>query len=531
MGPFDGCLHPFEGQNLGWLLDVQETLRPGHPHLVYEPFDARPLVLTYRQFVSASRRLARGMQRRGIRHGDRVIVHLDNSPEFLIGFCACALIGAVAVTTNTRSSAEELSYYVLKSRAVAAITQPAHADTVASAGRTLRWIAVTNNDCGVPVASCGHDRFEDLFADEELAGVGPADTLDPLCVQFTSGTTSRPKGVVWTHANALWAARVSATHEALRPDDVHHCVLPLFHTNALSFSWLATLWAGGTMVFQPRFSSSRFWDVALRNRCSWASITAFCYKALANVALPDRHHFRNWGVAFSDPLVAETFRIPPVSWWAMTETLSHGILGYPHMSIPYGAVGRAAPEYNLRLLREDGIRAGVGETGAIHLGGVRGVSLFLEYLDDPEATAAAFDRDGFFNTGDQATLLENSFLKFADRKKDMLKVGGENVASSEIERVINGVDGVAESAVIGRPHPMRDEVPIAFVRVHGRLAQAGDEAVAAEVLAACKALLADFKVPWEVHVVDEFPRANIDKIAKARLKAALMSGQDLRSVV
>lgn len=523
MGPFAGCLHPFEGQDFGWLLDMQDGLRSDHAALIYEPFDAAPQRLTYRQFLHLSRRLARGMQLRGIRRGDSVVIHLDNSPEFLIGFCACALLGAVAVTTNTRSSAEELSYYIAKARAVAAITQPMFADLVAEAGRSLLWIAVTENDCGVPASRHGHDRFEALLAEDELSGREAIDPLDPLCVQFTSGTTSRPKGVVWTHANALWAARVSATHEALLPGDVHHCVLPLFHTNALSFSWLASLWAGATLVLQPRFSSSRFWDVALRNRCSWASITAFCYKALANVPLPSEHHFRNWGVAVSDPLVAETFGIRPISWWAMTETLSHGIVSYPHMPIPYGAVGKAAPEYNLRILKEDGSPATLGETGEIRLGGIRGVSLFRDYLDDPEATRAAFDHDGFFMTGDHVTLLENGFLKFADRRKDMLKVAGENVASSEIERVVNAVDGIAECAVVARPHPMRDEVPVAFVRVEGRLAGREASVVVEEVLAACRAMLADFKVPWEVHIMDDFPRANIGKIAKAKLREKLLS--------
>ena len=523
MGPFPDCLHPFEGLDFGWLLEMQESQRGDHAALVFEPFDAAPERLTYREFLSSARRLARGMQLRGIRRGDGVVIHLDNSPEFLVGFCACALLGAVAVTTNTRSSLEELSYYVEKARAVAAITQPLYADLVASAGPGLRWIAVTSNDGGTPAPAHGHDRFETLLAGEELSRRAALDPLDPLCVQFTSGTTSRPKGVVWTHANALWAARVSATHEALRPDDVHHCVLPLFHTNALSFSWLATLWAGATLVLQPRFSSSRFWEVALRNRCSWASITGFCYKALANVARPEAHHFRNWGVAFSDPLVAETFGIRPVSWWAMTETLSHGIVGYPHMPVPYGAVGKAAPEYNLRVLREDGSRAGLGETGEIRLGGMRGVSLFRDYLDDPAATRAAFDEDGFFITGDHATLLDNGFLKFADRKKDMLKVAGENVASSEIERVINGVAGIAECAVVARPHPMRDEVPVAFVRVDEAFADRDAAFVAGQVLDACRAMLADFKVPWEVHVVDDFPRVNLGKIAKARLRERLLS--------
>jgi len=114
----------------------------------------------------------------------------------------------------------------------------------------------------------------------------------PIGVQYTSGTTSRPKGVLWTHANALWGAQVNAIHEDLRVEDVHLIFLPLFHTNALAYSLLATLWAGGTAVLMPRFSASRFWDVALKHRCTWTSLVPFCVKALIGVERPKRHHFR-----------------------------------------------------------------------------------------------------------------------------------------------------------------------------------------------------------------------------------------------
>lgn len=521
MGPIAECFHPFEGLDLGWLLATQAAERGDHPFIIFEPFDRPAITLSYRQFYSRAVRLAHGLLSRGIRTGDRVIVHLDNCPEFLLSWSACGLIGAVAVTTNTRSSQEELSYFASHSEAVAAITQPRLAALVRAACPSLRWIAVTDNDSGEPCSLAATpekaEQFSRLYV-ETTTALPPIGPLAPMAIQYTSGTTSRPKAVLWTHANALWAARVSANHEGLRPSDVHHCVLPLFHTNALSYSWLASLWAGSTLVLQPRFSSSRFWDIAWRHRCTWSSITAFCYRALLNVELPRAHSFRNWGVAFSDPIVINNFGIRPLSWWGMTETLTHGLIGYPHMPVQFGAIGRPAPEYNIRILGPDGRQVERGQTGALHVGGVRGVSLFKEYFRNEEATSAAFGPDGFMNTGDQVTLLDDGSIRFADRVKDMLKIGGENVASLEIERVLNGIDGVEESAVIACHHPMLDEIPVAFVRVGAPLAGVDEATVASTVIMSCKKLLADFKVPREVYVIDEFPRVSVGKISKPPLR-------------
>ena len=115
-----------------------------------------------------------------------------------------------------------------------------------------------------------------------------------LGIQFTSGTTLRPKAVLWTHANAVWGAEVNVAHMRLRHDDVTLTVLPLFHTNAQSYSMLSTLWAGGTIVLQPRFSASRFWDVSLRHQVTWISMIPFCVKALLAGKIPSDHHYRFW---------------------------------------------------------------------------------------------------------------------------------------------------------------------------------------------------------------------------------------------
>jgi crotonobetaine/carnitine-CoA ligase len=336
-------------------------------------------------------------------------------------------------------------------------------------------------------------------------------------VQYTSGTTARPKGVLWTHANALWGAKINAAHEDLRPDDVHLVNLPLFHTNALAYSVLATLWVGATAVIQPRFSSSRFWNVAAKHRCTWTSMVWFCLRALAEVERPAHHTFRLWGNAVSEPPTDAQFGVRTIGWWGMTETITHGIVGEPNLPNLPGAIGRAAPEYEIAIEREDGAPVEPGETGHLKIRGVPGVSLFREYLNNPAATAESYDERGFFATGDRVTLLEQGFIKFADRSKDMLKVGGENVAASEIEQVILGVAGVREVAVVARPHRMLDEVPVAFViRQPGAPASLGDT-----ILAACRLKLAGFKVPAEVRFVDELPRSTLEKIAKAELRGLL----------
>ena len=518
-------VNPFAGRDVNWLLDFRAETRGNHPFLVWEPFQGERRVWTYRQFRERVLRVAAGLHKRGIKPGDRLLVHLDNSPELEFLWFACARIGAVVVTTNTRSAGPELGYFADNCNAAAAVTQPELADLVSRSAPRLRWLAVTEHlvDGGEPDANLRPAR-ESAFSrlDGDPADL-PALKPDPWrhgSVQYTSGTTSRPKGVLWTHGNALWGARASASHENLNENDIHLVMMPSFHTNARAYSILPTMWVGGTVVLMPRFSASRFWDIALRNRCTWASVLPFFLKALAQNPIP-KHHFRMFGMAANETPFDQMFGVRSIGWWGMTETVSQGIVGDALLRNRPMTTGRPAPGYCIRVLRPDRTPVAPGETGHLECWGWRGIQLFLEYLNDPEATAASFTPDGWFKTGDRVTLETDGYVTFADRDKDMLKVGGENVAASEIERVIALVPGVCETAVVGQRHRMLDEVPVAFVIAAPGLPEPARATLADRIVAECRAKLADFKVPRKVFVVEDMPRSTLEKIHKAALRERL----------
>jgi crotonobetaine/carnitine-CoA ligase len=520
--PAPGIVGPFAGLDVPWLLQMRAEVRRDHPFLIWAPFDAPARRWSYGEFHERVGALAAGLAKRGIKPGDHVLIHLDNCIEAVMAWFACVELGAIAVTTNTRSAAAEMEYFAGHCGAVAAITQPAYAELISANCKGLRWTAVIAHDAGQAPAQAParSDSFEALFADSADRPRRPTDPLAPCSVQYTSGTTSRPKAVLWTHANALWGAKINAAHQDLHAADVHQTYLPLFHTNALAYSMLASLWVGATCVIQPRFSASRFWPVALEHGCTWTSTIPFCMKALLEHEIPKQHKFRLWGTAVNEPPAFAAFGVKIIGWWGMTETITHGIIGEVDQPNPPMSIGRAAPEYEIRITNDDGSPTGVGETGNLLIKGIPGLSLFAEYLHNDKATRESFDEHSYFITGDRVTRLERGNVRFGDRAKDMLKVGGENVAASEIEQVIAVIPGVREVAVVAKKHPMLDEVPVVFI-----IPQAGLAALPADlhdrVMTTCRAALADFKVPREIRFVDDMPRSTLEKIAKAELRKML----------
>jgi carnitine-CoA ligase len=519
-----GVVGPFAGMDVPWLLQIRARTRRDHPFLIWAPFDAPARIWRYGEFHDRVGALAAGLAARGVKPGEYLLIHLDNCIEAMLAWFACVELGAIAVTTNTRSAPAEMEYFADHCGAVAAITQPSYAETLSAHCRNLRWIAVISHDAGAAPAQGTRpqraDSFEALFTDSTERPRRATDPLAPCSVQYTSGTTSRPKAVLWTHANALWGAKINAAHQDLHQADVHQTYLPLFHTNALAYSMLASLWVGGTCVIQPRFSASRFWPVALEHGCTWTSTIPFCMKALLEHEIPRQHKFRLWGTAVNDPPPFAVFGVKIIGWWGMTETITHGIVGEVDQPNTPMSIGRAAAEYSIRVIDDDGAPTPVGGTGNLLIKGIPGLSLFSEYLHNAKATRESFDAHGYFMTGDRVTLLDNGFLKFGDRAKDMLKVGAENVAASEIEQVIAVVAGVREAAVVGKKHPMLDEVPVVFI-----IPTAGVDGAPRDlhdnVMAACRNALADFKVPREIHFVDEMPRSTLEKVAKAELRKML----------
>ena len=515
-----------QGRDLPWLLNQWVERTPDKAFLIWAPTDAEPQTWSYARFEADVRAVAGGLAAKGVRKGQRLLIHMENCPELLITHFACAYLGAVAVHTNTRLTARELCDLVLLTEVVGLVTQPQYGAQLQDCDIALR--VITDNNAGLPFDLEGvvepsvttildqYIPFAELLASPPFEGLREPEPLLDLRVQFTSGTTSQPKAVLSTHANVLFAAQQTAKAYALRQDDVCQVFVPLFHTNGLTVLVMGSLWVGGTIVLQRKFSASNFWAPALKYKATWCSLPGgFFINALTQYAVPE-HYFRFWFIAVL-PEVEAHFNVKTRGHWGMTEMITLPIIGDPHHEGPPLNIGRPAPGNEIAIRRPEGTDSQPGETGDLFVRGVRGVTLFKEYLNNPQANADAFDGEGWFNTGDRIRIDEQGNLFFADRNKDMLRVGGENVAASEIEAVIRETGWVSECAVIGQPHKMLDEVPVAFVAVK----QDAPEDIEQLLIDYCQQHLADFKVLRRVYLVDDFPRAALNKIAKYQLRENL----------
>ena len=512
----------FPGQDLPWLLRHWAAKKPEHPFLIWEPRSGQARIWSYAEFEQEVRRVAAGLLARGVQRQERVLIHCDNCPEAVFAWYACAWIGAVAVTSNTRSAGDEIRYFAQHARAVGAVTQPRYAALVQRSAGALRWIAVTADNSAEAPEGSEADHGLEAFDDLTSHGTAPERAPEPMLpagIQFTSGTTARPKAVVHTHANGLWGGAAASSNLRMGGDDVYLVFLPFFHVNAQSWCIWNTLWAGGTVVLMPKFSASRFWEISLRHRCTRASMIPFCFKAIGSQQVPE-HSYRNWVTGIILPELEEWFKVRTFACWGMTETVTHATRSDLHQESPRMSIGKPVPGYQFAVVdRESGAFCEQDQVGGLFVRGVRGVQLFLEYADNPEANAKSFDADGWFDTGDTISVGADGHLFFADRDKDILKVGGENVSAQQVEQVCMEAGGLDEVAVVAKPDEMLDEVPVLFAI---RAADAEPEAILAEkVLARCRAVLADFKVPAEVHFVEEFPRSTLEKIAKNKLREQL----------
>ncbi len=497
-------VHPFCGLDLPHLVQARAKVGGDRTFLSWEPFDGPARDWSFGRFAADTRRLAAALEKRGVRSGDVVLIHMTNTPELILGWWACAYLGAIAATVDPRSTPDDLVYHVEMTGAVGVLTQPEGTAALDAARTGLSWRLVADERGG----------WDEPVPDVECS-LRPPDASALLSLQFTSGTTSRPKAVALTHANALWAARVGASHSGLTSEDIQLVFNPLHHTLAQSFQVLSTLWARGRVVLQPRFSATRFWEVSVRNGCTWTWMIPFALRVLHDQDVPAVHSYRQWGGPASTMSTARDYGVGLIGAWAMTETLTQVTMGSLDGTDAEATIGRPVPEYQVAVVGEDGMPVDPGGTGELLVGGIPGLSLFSHYLGDATLTDAAFDDAGRFRTGDRVTLLDNGLLRFADRTKDMLKVGGENVAASEVEAVIVQVEGVSEVAVIGRPDRLRDEVPMAFVVADdGRAGQT----LADAIIARCAEVLLPFKVPVEIRFVEDLPRALLNKVAKHELR-------------
>jgi crotonobetaine/carnitine-CoA ligase len=508
------------GQDIPWLLEHWAEQKPDHDALVWAPREGDTRRWTYAELLTDVRRLAVGLAAKGIAKTDKVLIHSENCPEMVLSWLACATLGAVAVTTNTKSVGAEVTYFAEHTGAVAAITQPQYAAMVAAAAPALKWIAVTDDNSGEPAsaeeAAHGFDAFDTLYGDAADFTPRTPEPMLPFGIMFTSGTTSRPKAVVHTHANAIWASRTGPRNIDLTTDDTYIIFLPFFHVNAQSWSLFSCLGVGATAVLMPKWSQSRFWPMVLEHGVTHTSVMPFVMGALGSPDRPQEHTLRTGVFGLIMPDLDKMFGIDIYAAYGMTETVTHCITGKSAEKLPFRSMGHVTPGYEIAVVdKETGELCAEGETGELWMRGTRGIQLFLEYYDNDEANAKAFE-DGWFKTGDMVKMGAGGNVFYQERDKDLLKVGGENVSAKEVEDLIVSHPAVQAVAVVGKEHEFLSEVAVAFV-----ILAPGDhdhDVVAGEIITMTTDNLASFKVPRAVYFVEEFPTGTLDKILKNKLR-------------
>ena len=503
-------------RNLRVALEQKAEAFPDKTFLIFEHPDERTSLYTFRQLDQMVNRTANALLSMGVKKGDKVNLHLTNCPEFLFIWYAAAKIGAVMVPTNPLSPPDELSYPVQHSESVVSVTQPdllPVVEAIRDSCPDIRQVVL----CGVDDPPSGVVPFSELVEGQpdELRKV-PLEPEDEAAIMYTSGTTSRPKGVLVTHANYVYAGEVVSKLMRLTPDDRQLVTLPLYHANAAYYSVTTALIVGASVALMPRFSASRFMKQAIRHECTVTSLFASPMRMiLAQPENPaDRENQLRLVIFAQNVTEAQLdewharFDAPLMQIYGMTETMGQPVTNPLDYTRNNMTMGMPTLGYECRIVDDEGSDVGVGVPGQLLVSGVPGRTIMKGYFKNPDATAEAI-RDGWLWTGDIVEADEQGYIRFVDRTKDMIKRAGENVAAGEVEMVIKTHPGVADAAVIGVPDPIRDETIKAFV-----ILKEGHRATEEDIVEFCESRLSKFRVPEFVEFRVDFPRTSVGKTQK-----------------
>ena len=502
--------------DLAHVLDHHATRRPDRVVLVHG--DRR---VTNRELSRRVSALAAGLHDLGVGRGDVVALLLYNHVEFLETVLAASRLGAVFLPLNYRLAAEEWQFILEHAEAAVLVTEDEFRTRVEELAPRLPRLRrrVLLGD----VAAAGWEAFERVVAAGSGLPAPPVPEPAPDALQrlmYTSGTTSRPKGVRITHGNVAWKDLALIVELGLTADDTVLVCGPLYHVGGLDLPGLPTLHVGGRLVLLRSFDATAVLAAIAAEHATVVWLAPAMMNAVLQVPGLADHDLSSvrliigGGEKMPEPVVRRILDAFPGAWFAdaygLTETVSGDtFLDREHSLSKIGSVGRPVPHVELRIVDDDGVPVPPGSLGEIAL---RGPKVFAGYWRDDAATARAL-RDGWFHTGDIGRLDEDGFLYVEDRLKDMVISGGENIATPEVERVLYEHPAVLEAAVVGMAHERWGEVPRAVV-----VLRPGAAADADELREFCLARLAKFKVPVVVDFSDGLPRTPSGKVLKRELR-------------
>ena len=465
---------------------------------------------SYGDFLNEAAQIANALQSLGVKPGDRVAVQAEKSPEALALYAACVQAGAVYLPLNPAYTAAEVAYFVEDAEPALLVADPGAAEALrqiaAHAGARLETLGAYGAGSLIARAADSPDRFETV----------PRGANDTAAILYTSGTTGRSKGAILSHENLLSNALALKDIWHFTSADVLLHALPIFHVHGLFVATNVVLSAGASMIYLPKFDAGEMIRL-MPQATTMMGVPTFYTRLLSRTdftreaARPIRLF-----ISGSAPLLAQTFtefeertgqRI--LERYGMTET---GMI----TSNPYeaerraGSVGFPLPGVRVRIANpETGAVLEQGETGVIE---VSGPNVLSGYWKKPELRKTEFRAD-FFITGDLGVIDDEGYVSIVGRAKDLIISGGLNVYPKEIEMLIDGIEGVIESAVFGLPHSDFGEAVAASV-----VAAKGSTLDAEKIKTALKDKLANFKQPKAIFVVEDLPRNTMGKVQKNVLR-------------
>ncbi|GAB3292511.1 class I adenylate-forming enzyme family protein [Parasphingorhabdus pacifica] len=457
--------------------------------------------LTYEQFNARVEAFSEQLGEHGFGRDDVLAILLPNRVELLIAMFAAWRLGGAATPVNPVFTEDEAEHQITDSGASLVVTLGPDA----------------------PVGGTPTIYVDDMRTTRQHESQPPADLGDDdlALLIYTSGSTGRPKGVLLDHRHAEVMSATMAQHFKLTEED--HCllILPLFHVNAIMVSVLAPLRCGGQVSIAGQFSATRFFDQVEQLRPTYFSAVPTIYAVLA--ALPESVHADVSSLRFvvcgAAPVSLELltrsherYGFEIVEGYGLTEGTCASACNPVDGVRKIGTVGPALPGQKIRIMGSDGSFLPPNEDGEVV---ISGPTVMRGYLNKPDATAETIV-DGWLHTGDVGHLDADGYLTIVDRLKDMIIRGGENIYPKEIEAVLTTVDGVLESAVVGRPDEMYGEVPVAYVSVYP-----DSTTTEKQLFEHCRRHLTRMKVPERIRVVDALPKNSVGKIDKPTLRRNL----------
>lgn len=501
--------------NWSYVLERNAEKYPKKEAIVFE--DKR---ITYKELNQRVNALAKGLLDLGISKGDVCAIMTYNCSEFIELTFATNKVGAIWLPLNWRLATEELIYTLNDARAKVIFSDIEFCDTINPMKDRLSGIKAYI--CLGSVIKNGWHSYDELVS-KNLESKVPTIMVemdDIHRLMYTSGTTAKPKGVMVTYGNLYWKCVIHSLEFNFSSSDKCIIVLPLYHTAGMDLPASSIIYLGGTTIILRRFNPIETLKTIESEKVTCTCLTPsvinmlFAEPAFETYDLSSLKVLIDGGEKMPAPLVEKVLKEFPGTWFSdgygLTETVTGDtFLRSDEILEKKGSVGRPVAMTRVRIVDDNGNEVPRGSLGEILL---RGPKVFKGYWNNTEATNEVL-KDGWFYTGDIGRLDEEGYLYIVDRKKDMIKSGGENIASAEVEAVIYKLPQVYEVAVVGVPHPKWLEVAKAFV-----VLKKGQKLTAEEIVAHCQQWLAKFKLPKEVEFISELPRTPPGKVLKRDLR-------------